>query len=197
MLITRRRRRSAPIACTSWCCWRSGLRYCRSFRLNVSFSETDFHRSIHRAAAVFLSPRICSVPLWSGGGARTRWRQVERTRRENGLKSVFLARIEFAVWQREHRGWPVAREGAAQSRRVVRDPSGTASAVGWGNRLLTEQGQIRAGELERNYRLWEHFLTNEVNLPIDHTQRDAENIEHILGPELVRELEAKYDAHHA
>jgi manganese/zinc/iron transport system permease protein len=63
--------------------------------------------------------------------------------------------------------------------------------------MLTERGQTRARELDRNYRLWEHFLTDEVNLPIDHTQRDAENIEHILGPELVRELEAKYDERHA
>ena len=63
--------------------------------------------------------------------------------------------------------------------------------------FLSERGQVRARELERNYRLWEHFLTEEVNLPVDHTQRDAENIEHILGPELVRELEAKYDERHA
>jgi Mn-dependent DtxR family transcriptional regulator len=32
-----------------------------------------------------------------------------------------------------------------------------------------------------------------VNVPVDHTQRDAENIEHILGPELARELEEKYE----
>jgi manganese/zinc/iron transport system permease protein len=51
--------------------------------------------------------------------------------------------------------------------------------------------------LDRNYRLWEQFLTEEVNLPIDHTQRDAENIEHILGPELVRELEARFEQRHA
>ena len=62
---------------------------------------------------------------------------------------------------------------------------------------LTDQGQFRARELDRNYRLWELFLTHEVNLPLDHTQRDAENIEHILGPDLVRELEAKYEQHHA
>ena len=62
---------------------------------------------------------------------------------------------------------------------------------------LTERGERRARELERNYHLWELFLTHEVNLPLDHTHRDAENIEHILGPDLVRELEAKYEPPHA
>jgi manganese/zinc/iron transport system permease protein len=59
--------------------------------------------------------------------------------------------------------------------------------------VLTERGRTRARELDRNYRLWELFLTQEVNLARDHTQRDAENIEHILGPDLVRELEEKYE----
>ena len=59
------------------------------------------------------------------------------------------------------------------------------------------QPHLASRELDRNYRLWELFLTHEVNLPLDHTQRDAENIEHILGPDLVRELEAKYEQGHA
>jgi manganese/zinc/iron transport system permease protein len=67
-------------------------------------------------------------------------------------------------------------------------------ARGWativGDRVeLTESGRKRAFELARNFRLWELFLTREVQLPLDHVARDAENIEHILGPDLVRELE--------
>jgi Mn-dependent DtxR family transcriptional regulator len=43
--------------------------------------------------------------------------------------------------------------------------------------------------LERNFRLWEAFLQSEVNLPADHTEAGAEELEHVLEPELVRRLE--------
>jgi manganese/zinc/iron transport system permease protein len=57
---------------------------------------------------------------------------------------------------------------------------------------LSEPGLERARELDRNYHLWELFLTHEVHLPADHTARDAEDIEHLLTPELVRELQLRY-----
>ena len=146
-------------------------------------------------AAYFFSPRY-GLALW----ALRRWRQVQKTHRENGLKSVFLVipRDSLSSGVSVARLAESRRETPARTRRVVKG----LIRRGWARSegeivLLTERGQIRARELDRNYHLWEHFLTDEVNLPVDHTQRDAENIEHILGPELVRELEAKYDEHHA
>ena len=37
--------------------------------------------------------------------------------------------------------------------------------------------------------LWELYLTNAANIAPDHVHDDAEEIEHILGDEVVRELE--------
>ena len=147
-------------------------------------------------AAYLFSPRY-GLAVW----ALRRWRQVEKTRRENGLKSVFLA-----IDRNSPTTVGVSLARLAESRREPPERTGRIVRAlvrrGWAQMdgqtvYLTERGQIRARELDRNYHLWEHFLTHEVNLPIDHTQRDAENIEHILGPELVRELEAKYDERHS
>ncbi len=173
------------------------------FGLNVSFLRDRLPTGpfIVLALAVFFAAAYLFSPSY-GVAARglRRWRQFQKTQRENGLKSVYLAVKSKAPQHSvsmtqlaESRGDSVSR-----TRRMVQALVGRCWARTDGEQVsLTERGEVRARELERNYRLWEHFLTNEVNLPIDHTQRDAENIEHILGPELVRELEAKYDEHHA
>ncbi len=57
--------------------------------------------------------------------------------------------------------------------------------------VLTPLGAERAIEIIRNFRLWERFLTEEASLPVDHTQAGAEQLEHILSPDLARELEAR------
>lgn len=59
--------------------------------------------------------------------------------------------------------------------------------------LLTRQGWERACEVVRNHRLWELFLTNEANYTADHVHDDAEVIEHLLGPDTVRQLEKRLD----
>lgn len=173
------------------------------FGLNVSFLRDRLPTGpfIVLALAVFFVAAYLFSPRYGVAvRALRRWRQVQKTERENGLKSVFLAMPQGSP----EAGVSIARlaesrqEPAARTRRVVRGIIGRGWAQMDGETVfLTERGQTRARELERNYRLWEHFLTNEVNLPIDHTQRDAENIEHILGPELVRELEARFEEHHA
>lgn len=52
-----------------------------------------------------------------------------------------------------------------------------------------EAGLQRAKEIVRNHRLWELYLTNKANIAPDHVHDDAEKIEHILGEEMVREME--------
>jgi manganese/zinc/iron transport system permease protein len=128
------------------------------------------------------------------------WQQARRTERENGLKSIYLA----LAGEPRANGVSLARlaEFRKESPNTTRHLARALVRRGWALLdddivSLTERGNARARELERNYRLWELFLTHEVNLPLDHTQRDAENIEHILGPDLVRELEAKYEERHA
>jgi len=54
---------------------------------------------------------------------------------------------------------------------------------------LTPAGWERACQIVRNHRLWELYLTNEVRYAADHVHDDAEKIEHVLGEEVVRQLE--------
>lgn len=56
--------------------------------------------------------------------------------------------------------------------------------------LLTATGHTHAEGLVRRHRLWEVYLTQYLQLGKTHVHADAEEIEHILTPELERELEA-------
>ena len=52
----------------------------------------------------------------------------------------------------------------------------------------------------RNHRLWEFYLTDEAKIAPDHVHDDAEEMEHVLGEETVRQIErtlnhAKEDPH--
>jgi manganese/zinc/iron transport system permease protein len=149
-------------------------------------------------AAYLFSPRYGIVArLWR------RRRRAHRTQRENLLKNVYLA-ITSADARKAAGGSAavgppqIALVNLAQLRSVspavIRTELRPLVRQGWVDLAgdvvrLTEQGVRRARELDRNYHLWELFLTHEVRLPADHTERDAEDIEHLLTPELVRELE--------
>jgi manganese/zinc/iron transport system permease protein len=45
----------------------------------------------------------------------------------------------------------------------------------------------------RNHRLWELYLTSRANFRADHVHDDAEDIEHLLDEETVRQLEERLD----
>jgi manganese/zinc/iron transport system permease protein len=54
---------------------------------------------------------------------------------------------------------------------------------------LTDRGVVKAAAITRTHRLWELFLIQGVNIASDHVDRDADSIEHVLGPTIVEELE--------
>lgn len=58
-----------------------------------------------------------------------------------------------------------------------------------GHLALTKLGRVKANRVLRNHRLWETFLIRHADIAPSHVDRDADMIEHILSPELVRELE--------
>jgi len=58
---------------------------------------------------------------------------------------------------------------------------------------LSEAGLARAGRIVRVHRLWEMYLSQYMDLPADHVHRDADQIEHVLTPELEAKLEALLD----
>lgn len=54
---------------------------------------------------------------------------------------------------------------------------------------LSEAGFGEAQRTTRNHRLWECYLITHADVAPSHVDRDADAVEHVLSPELVRELE--------
>ncbi|MFZ5432213.1 MAG: metal ABC transporter permease [Calditrichota bacterium] len=55
---------------------------------------------------------------------------------------------------------------------------------------LTAAGREKAARIVRVHRLWEMYLSEYMHLPADHVHRDADQMEHVLTPELEARLEA-------
>lgn len=53
---------------------------------------------------------------------------------------------------------------------------------------LTESGLVEAKRVVRLHRLWEMYLTQRMRLKADHIHPNAETIEHIISPEIEKEL---------
>lgn len=67
--------------------------------------------------------------------------------------------------------------------------------------LLTPLGVQRGGQIVRLHRLWEVYLVNALGLGVERVHKSAEEMEHILTPDLERKLTAllddpKQDPHH-
>ncbi|MEM1058819.1 MAG: metal ABC transporter permease [Verrucomicrobiota bacterium] len=59
-----------------------------------------------------------------------------------------------------------------------------------GQYRLTPGGQAEAKKIVRNHRLWELYLIEHADVAPNHVHRDADLIEHVLDPRIVRQLEA-------
>jgi ABC-type Mn2+/Zn2+ transport system permease subunit len=68
---------------------------------------------------------------------------------------------------------------------VARDPKGGL--------MLTPAGRDQARSVVRAHRLWESYLGQHFDLPLDHLHEPAERIEHFLGPMLQAELAAELE----
>jgi len=117
--------------------------------------------------------------------------------RENVLKCLYHLGEEDGNFQRLR-----SRETTLEKRYFVPEK------LDWGIRQLVRQGLvsrengqsrltpegIKAGaRITRIHRLWELYLTQYMKLSADHVHEDAEAIEHIITPELERELESQLD----
>jgi len=54
---------------------------------------------------------------------------------------------------------------------------------------LFEEGVTLARRVTRNHRLWETYLITYADVAPSHVDRDADMVEHVLGPAMTRELE--------
>jgi ABC-type Mn2+/Zn2+ transport system permease subunit len=68
---------------------------------------------------------------------------------------------------------------------------GDLALVGGRRVELTQAGRQRAGSLVRAHRLWEAYLGEHFQLPLDHLHAPAERIEHFIGPHLQDRLAAE------
>jgi manganese/zinc/iron transport system permease protein len=59
---------------------------------------------------------------------------------------------------------------------------------------LSESGFGEAARITRNHRLWELYLIHHAEIAPSHVDRDADMVEHILGAEMVRQLEEELGA---
>jgi manganese/zinc/iron transport system permease protein len=84
---------------------------------------------------------------------------------------------------------------AARLRRTLRRAArrGLVERGGRGFRL-TAAGEVEAARMVRTHRLWELYLIRHADIAPSHVDRDADQIEHVLGSDLVAELEAVLDA---
>jgi manganese/zinc/iron transport system permease protein len=84
------------------------------------------------------------------------------------------------------RSWsPATLRRALRSAR--REELVTQDARGFWN--LTETGRVDAVRMVRNHRLWELYLITHADIAPSHVDRDADMIEHVLGPVMVAKLE--------
>ncbi|MDO8527144.1 MAG: iron chelate uptake ABC transporter family permease subunit, partial [Deltaproteobacteria bacterium] len=123
------------------------------------------------------------------------WRRGRRVRRENVLKSIYRL-----LEQEKFKHPAVTLQALAAFRNeTLPEVKRHISLLGRSRwvRLdmewlsFTKEGADLAKQLVRRHRLWELFLVKEAQLPADHVHVDAEELEHILSPEVIAELEAE------
>ena len=126
-------------------------------------------------------------------------RRRMRVQRENLLKAIYLIQ-EGEGFIHEEVSVLMLAEQRGQTEEAVRRGCKALLARGLvgisddGVSLhLNRSGWKRAMEIVRNHRLWELYLTNEADYAEDHVHDDAEKIEHILSPGIVRQLEQDLD----
>ena len=87
----------------------------------------------------------------------------------------------------------VARRSWSQSRvkRLLKiaEREGLIAPAAPGTWRLTKGGAIEAQRVARNHRLWELYLITHADIAPSHVDRDADEIEHKLDPEVIQELE--------
>ena len=67
--------------------------------------------------------------------------------------------------------------------------------------MLTSKGEVWAAKIVRLHRLWEVYLADYLGIGVERVHRSAEEMEHIITPELERELtfllkDPQRDPHH-
>ncbi len=148
------------------------------------------------ASAVFL----VSMFFGPARGVVTRVREHRRLGRK--VSRQHLLRAVYETAERDGVdpttvGVPVAELlqmrswSTAALRRALRsaERSGLLYETSGGGYRLTDEGMVEATSAVRNHRLWEAYLVTHADIAPSHVDRDADQIEHVLGRQMIKKLE--------
>ena len=150
---------------------------------------------------------VASLLFGTARGLVVRLAEEVRTRRRVGRQHLLRAMHEAGERWGFERGIPADRLLASGSWSPVRlrgllaaaRREGLVEGEDGGAVRLTPAGRKSSERLVRNHRLWEIYLIEHADIAPSHVDRDADEIEHVLGREMTAELEgllaSKYRPH--
>jgi manganese/zinc/iron transport system permease protein len=128
-------------------------------------------------------------------------------------KLLHNARMALQVLREDLLGLLYRVEELGSEKHLTRGEAGEAIGGGWlawwGMRALgreglivrqdeglalTDQGRDAARQLVRSHRLWETYLVQYLNLPLDHVHEPAHRVEHFIDQGLQENLESEIDS---
>ncbi|MBO6516663.1 MAG: metal ABC transporter permease [Bacteroidia bacterium] len=116
--------------------------------------------------------------------------------RENTIKLFYGLNTSDSHTKRFsfHRIWEESKMQKATLRKGLK-LLGRNGLVDFSNGLYetTDEGTKEARAIVRKHRLWELYIARYMHLQPDHVHDDAEGIEHVITPEIERELEKELD----
>ena len=129
-------------------------------------------------------------------GALARWRRERGNAARETRHHLLRALVELGEGESGRRafsgpaiagqlGWSEA-EVRRLARRMSRAGLLAPSAEGW---ELTAAGREQGEFVVKSHRLWEHYLVHRDILTADHVDRPADEVEHLLTPEIIGRLE--------
>jgi len=126
---------------------------------------------------------------------RNHYRRRRRTAEENVLRTLYLLGERDIDWRAARKPGEILqyRTMSASALRHTAErleKDGLVHLTHDGRIRLTDGGEARGRRLTRLHRLWEVYLTRKLEIAPDHVHDDAEEIEHIITPELEERLVA-------
>lgn len=161
------------------------------------------------AMIVLAAAMIFAVSLVLGRARGVLWRIIGRIRLRRKIEQQHLLRAIFELQEQApataqgrrqgglaapiraaellaERSWTVARLESLLRRGIRRE---LLRQVGDRTYELTSHGLAEARRLTRNHRLWEMYLITHADIAPSHVDRDADEVEHVLGPAMAAKLE--------
>jgi manganese/zinc/iron transport system permease protein len=139
---------------------------------------------------------VCSAVLAPRRGLLAHWRRRRQNARRESRQHLLRAWMELGEAQGEISSLEVeklasqlswtSRETARQLRRLRRQGLATRVEGRW---ELTSEGRAQGEFVLKSHRLWEHYLVYRDILATDHVDRPADEVEHLLTPQILAQLE--------